>query len=529
MSRSDPQTAAVLPPQGALAPGMRVDSLADSVLILLALAVVQRGVGFLRAVLFCRWLEPEQLGQWDMAFSFLLLAAPLSVLALPGAFGRYVERFRQQGQLRTFLRRTMLACAGMAGAASIAVFLARRWFSILIFGTPDNTYTVGLLAASLAAVVAFNFSIELFTALRNIRLVSVMHLVNSLSFAVLGVVLLLGWQPAAASVVVAYGGACLVSVILASGRMCRTWRDAPRITESIGQQPFWGKLAPFAGWVLTVSVLANLFEMVDRYMIVHYSARPAGEALALVGNYHSSRIVPMLLVSLAAMLGTMITPHMAHDWEEGKKQRVGERLRLFLKLFGFALCLGQFAVLAAAPLLFNVALKGKFEGGLTVLPWTLTYCTWFAMALIVQNYLWCAEKAWLSSVAMAAGLLLNVALNRILLPPLGLPGAVLATSMANLVALGILCLFVRRLGFPFDCGVRVLLLLPPVVCLGPWITLAVLVAVGLEAACSDRLLSPDEKHEIRKAVDGYIIRFVQFRNARRASSAASPVHSPWQP
>ncbi len=127
------------------------------------------------------------------------------------------------------------------------------------------------------------------------------------------------------------------------------------------------------------------------------------------------------------------------------------------------------------------------------------------------------------------GLLLNVALNRILLPPLGLPGAVLATSMANLVALGILCLFVRRLGFPFDCGVRVLLLLPPVVCLGPWITLAVLVAVGLEAACSDRLLSPDEKHEIRKAVDGYIIRFVQFRNARRASSAASPVHSPWQP
>ncbi len=528
MTRSAPQPADLLLPQDAPGPGARFDSLADSVMILLAMAVVQRGVGFLRAVLFCRWLEPEQLGQWDMAFSFLILAAPLSVLALPGAFGRYVEHFRQRGQLRTFLRRTMLVCAGTAGLASVVIFLARRWFSTLIFGTPDNAYTVGLLAASLAAVVAFNFSIELFTALRNIRLVSVMHLVNSLMFAGLGVGLVLGWQAAASSVVVAYGGACLLSAAFASWWLRRTWHNAPPVTAHVELRPFWAKLAPFAGWMLTVSVLANLFEVVDRYMIVHYSQRPSGEALALVGNYHSSRIVPMLLVSLAAMLSTMITPHMAHDWEAGMRRRVGERLRLFLKLFGFALCVGQFAVLAAAPLLFNVALKGKFEGGLAVLPWTLTYCTWFAMVLIVQNYLWCAEKAWLSSVAMAAGLLLNVALNRILLPPLGLPGAVLATSIANLVALGIICLFVGRLGFPFDRGVRVLLLLPPVVVLGPWIALAVLVVVGLEAAYSDRLLSPEEKQEIRRALDGYLARFAQFRDTRRRSSTPEPLHSsPW--
>ncbi len=52
------------------------DTLVDSVLILLGLSVVQRLVGFVRAVLFCRWLDAEQLGLWDMAFSFLLLAAP---------------------------------------------------------------------------------------------------------------------------------------------------------------------------------------------------------------------------------------------------------------------------------------------------------------------------------------------------------------------------------------------------------------------------------------------------------------------
>ncbi len=73
---------------------LTTDTLVDSVLILLGLTVVQRLIGFVRAVLFCRWLDPGQLGLWDMAFSFLVLAAPLSVLAIPGVFGRYLERYR---------------------------------------------------------------------------------------------------------------------------------------------------------------------------------------------------------------------------------------------------------------------------------------------------------------------------------------------------------------------------------------------------------------------------------------------------
>ena len=48
---------------------LRVDALADSVLTLLVLTVVQRAVGFVRAVLFCRWLDAEQWanGRWPSA------------------------------------------------------------------------------------------------------------------------------------------------------------------------------------------------------------------------------------------------------------------------------------------------------------------------------------------------------------------------------------------------------------------------------------------------------------------------------
>ena len=88
-----------VPDRRTLPAAPRTDSWPKALSCCLVLAAVQRIVGFGRGVLVCRWLSPDELGQWDMAFGFLTLAAPLTVLGLPGSFGRYVEYFRQRGQL----------------------------------------------------------------------------------------------------------------------------------------------------------------------------------------------------------------------------------------------------------------------------------------------------------------------------------------------------------------------------------------------------------------------------------------------
>ena len=255
------------------------DTLADSVLILLALSVVQRLIGFFRAVLFCRWLDPEQLGLWDMAFSFLVLAAPLAVLAIPGAFGRYLEYYRQRGQLHTFLRRTALAC-GVLGLAAVAGVLAtRRWFSLLVFGSAGRTDVVTMAAATLMAVIVFNFLTELLTALRNVRLASVMQLINSVAFAVLGVGLLLGWRCDAKSVLLAYGGSSLIAIVWAGRPLARIWRATPPAAEPMPRaRRCWARVAPYAAWVLLFNVLANVFGVLDRYMIIHFSNVSGGRA-----------------------------------------------------------------------------------------------------------------------------------------------------------------------------------------------------------------------------------------------------------
>lgn len=486
---------------------LRTDTLMGSVLILLALTVVQRLVGFVRAVLFCRWLDADQLGLWDMAFSFILLAAPLAVLAIPGAFGRYVEYYRQKGELRSFLRRAALACGVLGAIGCIVIALTRRWLSLLVFGTESYANLIALAAGCLAAVIVYNFLIELSVAMRNIRLSSAMQLTNSVAFAVLGLGLLLGWRNSAESVLLGYGGSCLIAALVAVACLRSVWRASPQSVETMPRAELWSKVAPFAAWILTVNLLMNLFEVVDRYMIIHFSGASADGALNLVGNYHASRVAPMLLVSIAAMLAAMITPHLSRDWESGRRDLVAFRLRLLIKTFGLGLFAAAVGVVVVAPLLFDFAFKGKYPAGSAVLPWTLVYCCWFGMLMIAKNYMYCAEKAKLGSLALFVGLALNVPLNLILLPRLGLQGAVLATAAANALALGLVCLFNRRLGFHLDNGARLVLVLPMVVCLGPWVAMLALAAVAVETIWGTRLFSPEERRHLVERLGDYTQRF----------------------
>ena len=59
----------------------RGDSLALGVVVMLSLTVVQRLVSMTRSVLFCGFLQDDQLGRWSLSLSFLAMAAPLALCA----------------------------------------------------------------------------------------------------------------------------------------------------------------------------------------------------------------------------------------------------------------------------------------------------------------------------------------------------------------------------------------------------------------------------------------------------------------
>jgi O-antigen/teichoic acid export membrane protein len=471
---------------------LRPDTLAASVAILLLSAVVQRSIGFGRGVLFCRWLPPDELGTWELANSFLLLAAPVVVLGLPGSFGRYLERFRQRGQLRTFLRRASIWTATLTAAAVGLVLIAARQFSELIFGRPDEQSLVILLAVSLAAVILHHFLEALFAALRKFSIMSAMHFCQSMLFAALSLGLLWFWRFAAESIVIGYGMSCLVSACGALAWKGRALAAEAAPDGGVAHREFWPPLVRFAVWVWLTNLLCHLFGVIDRYMLVHWSGLDNEAALALVGQYHASRIVPLLFLSVADLLAGIVLPYLSHDWEAGARQRVSDRLNLVLKLTSLVTLAGGVVVLWAAPLLFHVAFEGRYDEGLSVLPWTLTYCVWYSLLHVAQNYIWCAERAKWSTVPLAAGLVINVGLNVVLIPAWGLLGAVISTTAATGSALGVLYWINHRAGMRLQRGMILLTMAPAVLSAGAGCATAAFVALAVALPFSQTLFTREE-------------------------------------
>ncbi len=499
--------------------GLRAETLAEGFAFLAVLTVAQRLIGLLREILFCRWLTPDELGQWVLSFGFFLLAAPIVVCGIAGCFGRYVEYYRQRGSLRSFLRRTTIVIGILAVTGISAILLGRRQVAWLIFGDTQRTDLVVLLACGLVALVVFNYLTELFAAMRLARLVYGLQLITSLMFAVIGLSLFAVWQVTAVAVIVAYSLACSVAALWGLYYLVRVWRGIPQGEGSPPSSSLWGRILPFAGWLWVTNLLVNLFERADCYMIMHFGGFGQQVANTLVGNYHCSRVIPLLMISVAGLLSGLILPHLSHNWERGQRGHVVNRLNLIFKLTAVAFMTGGVVLLAMSPLLFGWILGGKYNGGLAVLPWTLTYCVWFGLSLVAQNYLWCVERARLVSGCYLTGLALNVGLNLLLLPRLGLLGAVLATACGNAVCLGLVHVFNRRWGMKVPLSVVVMSVWPVTLGLGVWVAAAAWLVVVAVLVWTDFILTPDERQRIDETLRGYLAHLGRFSGREQAASA----------
>jgi len=459
----------------------RTDTFAIGVALMLVGTGAQRLIGLARSVLICRWLPAEEVGRWELALSFLLLVAPLVVLGIPGSFGRFVGHFRQRNQLRPFLRWATTLTFGLALFGTSVVLVGRNYLADLVFNSADQAWLITALAPCLLAAIAYNYATSLLTALRLHRYQTILQFGHSLLFALLCIGLIAFGGLEAIGVVGAYGGACVLASVAAGFWL---WSAvAEDVSEQENREPsaFWSTVVTFAIWTWLGTTVANLFAVVDRYMIVQFSGMSDDVLYAAIGQYHCGRMVPRLLRQLAFAVAAMLIPHMIEAWQERNESPASLQLAKTMKLFVLACTGGSVALLIGAPLLFDVMLDGRYPQARELLPAMLVSCIWFGMAILQQTRLHCADKAWLGMIAFAIGLTINVALNWFLLPLWGLYGAVVATAIANLATLAAMHTFSEMLGMVRLRRIVAWTLVPLALLAPPLMSLAaiLLVAAGL--------------------------------------------------
>ncbi|MEM9659514.1 MAG: polysaccharide biosynthesis C-terminal domain-containing protein, partial [Planctomycetota bacterium] len=231
--------------------------------------------------------------------------------------------------------------------------------------------------------------------------------------------------------------------------------------------------------------------------IVHFSHLSPDDALQMVGNYHSSYLVPALLVSFSDLLSGLILPHLSHDWEVGRREEAARRLNMTIRLSVLGMIAFGACLLGFGPLLFDVVLQGRYNDGLAVLPWTLAACVWYGAHLLSQNYLWCAEKSRLAIAPLALGLVVNIGLNVLLLPTFGLYGAVLATATGTCLCV-LATLGTNRLqGMAIDKGTWLMALAPIALGLGFWPAVVALTALAATTLATDLIVTSSDRCELK--------------------------------
>jgi len=337
------------------------------------------------------------------------------------------------------------------------LMLAPGWFGWMVFLQPERMDLIHAVAAAVLGIITYNFVSDLCGSLRLVRVVSIMQFLQGVGFTCLSVWWLFQGG-GLTGVVWMFTLACWISAVAGAILLRRQWSKVQQVssTEASLSKACGGddsslrgmirRLAPYAAALWLMNLIGNCFELSDRYMILHFmpTASAAGDLAsglsgqAAVGQYHAGRIIPMLLLSLAMMISGILLPYLAADWEQRRFEKVQQRLRDVLMMVSICFTAGSALAILAGPWMFEVLLHGRYAAGLRLMPMALCFCTWSALVTIGQTYLWTAERGKWVPVAMFAGLVSNLVLNALLLPRMGLTGAVLATLCSHgIVMIGI--------------------------------------------------------------------------------------------
>ncbi len=496
------------------------DSIAYGMMFALALTVIQRIVGFGRGLLFCRLMPEEQLGQWSLVYSFVLMLAPLAMLGLPGSFCRYVEHYRQSGHLGSFLVQISKVCFGAAIIFSGLMFLWPEPLGRLLFRGAD-TLVVQSMSLAILSTVVFFYLTSLLESLCQVRLVSLMRFMMAISFAIFSLTLVVIWKNGVVAVTIGYTASNLLGalpgiwfVVIHRRQMFYNTVEQDRSVDAAqGAMSIWRKVVPFAAWLWLANFVTNVYEVADRSMLLHFSHGTDHEAQALVGQYHSGRVLPLVLVGIAVVIGGFFMPYMTRKWENQQQDVAREQLRWATKLVGLGFTIAAFVMLLLAPLMFDTILGGRYADGYSVLPITLVYCIWYSILIVVVDYLWVLEKGKLAVAIVTIGLIVNVAVNYFTIPVYGLMGAVFATALSNLVALVLVLLFNQKLGLPVDRHIW-LVVAVPLVLLMPLLYAAIsLLLIAVAAIRFHWLIDDCEKQKVIAFLETF------FQKLRRKSAA----------
>lgn len=406
-----------------------------------SLNLAGRGVGqtaqLVAQIVIARVFGPAAFGLFGLgwtAFRILSFLAPVGVEHGVVKFGSAYGR-SDPGQVWGIARACGWVAAVSSAVMASALFLLAPWLA----GTIDQPGLIGLLRAfSVGLPLAALLRVGVAATRVSQRMgysVAAEYLLQPLSF--LGLV---GIVAVAGGTVVGAAWAATVSFGLGAAL---GWYHARGLFASPGETTNevdigLGKIVAFSLPVALAAAAGIAMPWLDRLVLAYFVS-----ALDL-GVYHAASQLALGLTLVTAAIGAMLAPMVADLHSRGDIKALNRVFRLSVR-WGVYLALAPALVLIVLPGPALEALFGPVFGAGEMALIILTVGHFLTVATGAPGFVLVMvgrPRAWLFLSAMGVGM--NVALNLILIPALGLTGAAIATSVSVMTLFGLTLAVLRR-------------------------------------------------------------------------------------
>ena len=383
-----------------------------------------------------RALGASNYGIWSLIQITINLIVPFAGLALGDSVIRFLAAEKDRAKVADGFLSVCTVVFISSSLASLLLFALAGLLARSIFGDPEAAFYIRLASALILLTCMFNTSICFIRMQRKIGLRTAITLLHSL--ATLGLMILF--------VATGYGLSGVVISTLAAMALANVVAFAVTLRQTGLHMPKFGDIRKYLWWSVPLVPNAGILWIIqvsDRYMVSYYVDTAAAgiySAAYSIGNYAQFALMP---------LGIALYPNVVKTYDEGHPEQTAKYLKYGLKYLMMISIPSAFGLFVLARQLMDLLTKPEFAPGSRVIPLVAFGGVIFCLYQIGVYVIHVANKTRITVWLLGSSALLNVGLNVVLIPRMGMMGAAWATLVAYSV-LGLMTLAVTRRYLKFD-------------------------------------------------------------------------------
>lgn len=373
-------------------------------------------VGIITLPILARVFTQGQYGVIELGTAMLTVALALTDAGLTAAALRsfYDHTAEEELQRRTVMLTGFVATTAIAFAAAVVLLVLRDDVSRWIFGTPDESQLVVVIAASIPAVNTWRYVSEVMRVRLqafHYLITAVIAAVTTTTLSIVGV-LALDWR---------VDGVFFAGLV---GSLIAAAYGLTVVRQGLAGRFSWEQLNPMLrfGLPLVPSALAAwALALVDRIILSRLGS------LDEVGQYAiANRLASLLLIGLTAFLFAL-TPFLLSIYSEHPEQEKAARARTLTYLTFILTLVGLVLTLFARELIDVIA--PKFDEAYKAVGPLMLGMVGYGLVSVLTTGFAIARKTGRLALLTVSAAALNIGLNFALIPRWGIVAASVATAV----------------------------------------------------------------------------------------------------